>query len=129
MLSSDFEAMAELLEPSAREEWTSSPSFQQLLDIPQPEVELNDLSFRIESETDNTVDVVYLGERCAQEATNTFTPTTTVTSDGTSAGDGETASEGTVTFGELTCVNLADFDVAPSRFVLVDDTWHATLGQ
>lgn len=123
-LSADFEAMAELLEPAARDQWTSSSSFQQLLDIPQPEVELKNLSFDIESETGNTVNVVYTGERCAQTVANDFVTTTVASSDEASSSTG-----GSVAFGEIQCVDLRDSDVAPDRFMLIDDVWYATLGQ
>jgi hypothetical protein len=127
MLTSDWESVVRLVEPTERQTITDQLDVIESV-TPPGEVTLRELTFEVVKQGADSAEVRYFGERCAPTISKTFGPSTVVGdagSDSTSL-----SSDGVIVEGEVVCTDLGDVEegpLSPARFVQRDGEWYGDL--
>jgi hypothetical protein len=124
MLTSDWQSVVRLLEPSARQTITD------LLDMfgpvtPPEEVTLRDFSFEVVERGADSAEVRYFGERCAPTISKKFGPSTVVGDTGSDSTS--LSSEGVIVEGDIVCTDVGDIEqgpLSPAEFVQREGHWY-----
>jgi hypothetical protein len=127
MLTSDWESVVRLIEPTERQTITDQLDVIESV-TPPGEVTLRELTFEVVQQGADSAEVRYFGERCAPTISKTFGPSTVVGdagSDSTSL-----SSDGVIVEGEVVCTDLGEVEegpLSPARFVQRDGQWYGVL--
>ena len=127
VLTSDWESVSRLIEPSARQAITDQLDAIESV-TPPGEVTLRELTFEVVGQGADSAEVRYSGERCAPTISKTFGPSTMIGdagSDSTSL-----SSDGVIVEGEVVCTDLGEVEegpLSPARFVQLDGQWYGVL--
>lgn len=127
MLTSDWESMVRLIEPSDRQAITDQLDVIESV-TPPGEVTLKELTFEVVEQGADSAEVRYFGERCAPTISKTFGPSTVLGDEGSDSTS--LSSDGVIVEGEVVCTDLGEVEegpLSPARFVQRDGQWYGVL--